>query len=226
MERLTQTKRAMTRLGAIAIVLAGLVGCGGRPAQKQAQSDTDTTTTEAAPPPAAPPAAVAEAAPPDVEYVIHGVCPFDCCKYGDWTLLQGGALRTAPSADADSVGSVATGASVHTDSGVMVLQPPGMAIVTGGDTSAAAQAAGGPPVGDTVELLSYTEQKSTHLRWQGQDFERIGRAGLQILREPVQRWWVYLSDPQSGESGWLQMSGVNAEEVGGRNCTTQAKPKS
>ena len=215
----------MIRLGVLAIIAAGLTACGGHAAERKSQVADDTAATESAPPPEAPPPAAAPAA--DIpEYVIHGVCPFECCKYGDWTLLQGGALRSAPSADADSVAMVGTGASVHTDSGVMVLQPPGLAVVVGNDTSAAARGAGGPQVGDTVALLSYTDQKNTRVQWQGQDFERPGRAGLQILREPVQRWWVYLNDPSSGQSGWLQMSGVNAEEVGGRNCTSQAKPKS
>jgi hypothetical protein len=215
----------MNRLGVVAILAAGLTACGGRTAERKTQGGDDTAEAEAAPPPQAPPPA-AEPAADLPEYVIHGVCPFACCKYGDWTLLQGGALRAGPSTDADSVAIVATGASVHTDSGVMVLQPPGLAVVVGNDTSAAAQGAGGPQVGDTVALLSYTDQKNTRVQWQGQDFERAGRAGLQILREPVQRWWVYLSDPRSGQSGWLQMNGVNAEEVGGRNCTNQPKPKS
>lgn len=215
----------MIRLGVLA-VLTALTACGGQTAERQSQNQADTVASEVAPPPEAPPPAAAAPAPDLPEYVIHGVCPFECCKYGDWTLLQGGALRSAPSADADSVAVVATGASVHTDSGVMVLQPPGLAVVVGNDTSTAARAGGGPQVGDTVALLSYTNQKNTRVQWQGQEFERAGRAGLQILREPVQRWWVYLSDPRSGQSGWLQMSGVNAEEVGGRNCTSQPKPKS
>lgn len=208
------------------LLAVGLTGCGGggRPAQRTTDSAADTTTVSPPSRPAEPVTAVAQSPAIEEEYIVHGVCPFECCKYGDWTLLQGGALRSAPSGDADSVAIVATGASVHTDSGVMVLQPPGRAVVVGNDTTAAARGAGGPQVGDTIALLSYTDQKNTRVRWQGQEFERAGRAGLQILREPVQRWWVYLSDPRSGQSGWLQMSGVNAEEVGGRNCTS--KPKS
>ena len=197
----------------LALVFAG--ACG-EPAPRKTASTADTVT-EAAPPPE-PSGAVNQQVPNaavDEEYVVHGVCPFECCKYGDWTLIDGGALRTAPGSTGDSVASLAAGATVHTDSGVMVLHPPGLAVIVA-DTSAAAQGASGPPVGDTVELLSYTRQKTSRVRWQGQELEMTGR--LRVVRDPIQRWWVYMTDPASGQSGWLQVGGVNAAGIGPKSA--------
>src|SRR2546425_3187684 len=132
-----------------AILAVGLTGCGRRPAQRTSDSATDTTTVSIRPPPPEPVTAVAQSPAIDEEYIVHGVCPFECCKYGDWTLLQGGALRTDPNGGADSVGTVVAGAAVRTDEGVMVLHPPGIAVVVP-DTSARSS---GPGLGDTVAVI-------------------------------------------------------------------------
>ena len=194
------------------ILAVGLTGCGGgRPAQRTSDSTADTTATVSIPPPE-PVTAVAQSPAIDEEYIVHGVCPFECCKYGDWTLLQGGALRTEPNGGADSVGSVVAGAAVRTDEGVMVLHQPGIAVVVP-DTSARSS---GPGLGDTVAVISYTGAKVARVRSQDQEFEMSWQA-LRMLREPLQRWWVHMTDPNTGQSGWLQMGGVRAQDVGAAN---------
>ena len=195
-----------------AILAVGLTGCGRRPAQRTSDSATDTTTVSIRPPPPEPVTAVAQSPAIDEEYIVHGVCPFECCKYGDWTLLQGGALRTDPNGGADSVGTVVAGAAVRTDEGVMVLHPPGIAVVVP-DTSARSS---GPGLGDTVAVISYTGAKVARVRSQDQEFEMSWQA-LRMLREPLQRWWVHMTDPNTGQSGWLQMGGVRAQDVGAAN---------
>ena len=199
------------------MLVLGLSSCGGRPPQQQSEAAGDTASPELPPPPQAENAA--EQPPPvaDEEYVIHGACPFECCKYGgNWTMLEGGVLRSDPNQSADSVGSVATGATVRTDSGVMVLHPPGLAVIVA-DTSASA-GAGTPRSGDTVAVISYTGQKTTRVRWNGQEIER--NSGLRMLRDPVQRWWIHVTDPTTLEGGWLQVSGVSAENVGApKSCS-------
>ena len=192
-----------------AILAVGLTGCGGRPAQRTSDSAADTTTVSIPPPPE-PVTAVAQSSVFDEEYIVHGACPFECCKYGDWTMLEGGALRSEPNPDADSVGSVDAGARVHTDSGVMVLHPPGVAVIAADTSSMGA----GPRAGDTVEVISYTYtgQKVTRVKWQGQELEKPP-TGVHMLRDPVQRWWVYITDPSTLRGGWLQVKGVRAEGV-------------
>jgi hypothetical protein len=129
-------------------------------------------------------------------------------------------LRSEPNADADSVASVADGATVETDEGAMVLHPPGIAVVVP-DTSNHA----GLPVGDTVEVITYTGAKVAHVRSSGQESD-VGWGALHLIHEPVQRWWVHMTDPASGQAGWLQMGGISAENVGAANsCSGRAPAK-
>jgi hypothetical protein len=204
------------------MLVVGVSGCGGRPAQQSAAA-ADSTPDAAEPPrapapePAPPPAAVSDQ---PAAYIIHGVCPFECCKYGpNWTLLHGGALRSDADETADSIGSVADGATVVTDDGAMVLNPPGVAVVVP-DTSN--HNSGGPAVGDTVQVITYTGAKISHVRWNDQEFD-IGWGALHLVHEPLQRWWVHMTDPVSGQAGWLQMQGISAQNVGTANNCTKAK---
>ncbi len=192
------------------LLAAGLAGCGGgQPAQRTSDSAIDTTVTEhAAPPPE--PATVAQAPQVQETYIVHGVCPFKCCHYGNWTSLRGGALRTEPNLSADSVAGITAGAQMRTDSGVMVLSPPGIAVVV----SDSAAGSSGLHAGDTVEVLNYVGhgQQINRVRVQGQEMEMTG--GLRMLRDPMQQWWVYVTDPTTMTGGWMLMGGVSAGEVG------------
>lgn len=190
---------------------AGLAGCGGeRPAQRTSDTAADTTVTEHAPPPAPEPGGVAQSSVTGQTYIVHGVCPFKCCHYGNWTSLRGGALRTEPNLSADSVGGISPGAQMRTDSGVMVLSPPGIAVVVGDSAGSSA----GPQAGDTVEVLNYVGhgQEAKRVRWQGQEMEMT--SGLRMVRDPMQQWWVYVTDPTTMTGGWMLMGGVSAGEVG------------
>ncbi len=197
--------------GVMTVLTAGMSACGSGAQQRQASVDTAEAAPDAAP------ATTVNQLPPTrgegSEYIVHGVCPFECCKYGDWTMLNGGALRTEPNGSADSVGSVTAGATVRTDSGVMVLNPTGVAVIVS-DTASTPQS--GPRVGDTVEVISYAGQKVTRVRWNGNELDKTD--GVQILRDPVQRWWVHVTDPSSlGGGGWMMVNGVSAEMAGAPN---------
>ena len=198
-----------------------IVGCGGRPSRRAAADDSTADTSESGPPPArAPePTQPPPAAPEPAEYIVRGACPFECCKYGpNWSLLHGGVLRTAPNPDADSVASVADGATVETDEGAMVLHPPGIAVVVPDTSNHSALAAG-----DTVEVITYTGAKLARVRRNNQEAE-LGWGALHLIREPLQRWWVHMTDPASGASGWLQMGGISAENVGAANACSGKAP--
>ena len=193
----------------ISILMAGLSGCGERPAQRS-ETTADTTTPPPAEPAAANPPPPTYAAQPAGEYIVHGVCPFKCCHYGNWTSLRGGALRTEPSLSADSVGGIAPGAQMRTDSGVMVLNPPGIAVIV----SDSAAGSSGAHAGDTVEVLNSVGpgQQISRVRWQGQEMEMT--SGLRMVRDPMQQWWVYVTDPTTLTGGWMLMGGISGGEVG------------
>jgi hypothetical protein len=201
------------------------VGCGGQTAERRPPPPADTTVA-AAEESAQTPADVNQALQTDIEapesgeeYVVHGVCPFECCKYGNWTVMQGGALRSEPSRGADSVGSVAPGAAVHTDEGVMVLHPPGLAVIV---PDSSTRSLSGASVGDTVAVISYTGAKVARVRSQNGELE-LSWSGLRMMRDPLQRWWVHMTDPNTGQAGWMQMGGVSAQEVGAPNSCSKSK---
>lgn len=203
----------------VSLLGAALAACGGKTAQKsQASADSDAGDSAAVVIPPAPANEPVPPAAPTAEYVIRGVCPFECCKYGNWTLLEGGVLRSDPNPDADSVGQVSAGAAVQTDEGVMVLHPPGLAVVVP-DTSNHA----GLGTGDTVEVISYTGAKVARVRSQGGQESDIGWNALRMMRDPLQRWWVHMSDPSTGNTGWLQMGGISAQNVGAPGSCSKAK---
>lgn len=198
------------------VFTAVVAACGGQTAEKT-PPPADSELVDSGTPPPAPPEANPEPVPvaPPAEYVIRGVCPFECCKYGNWTLLDGGVLRSDPNPDADSVGQVVAGQAVQTDEGVMTLRPPGTAVVVP-DTSNHA----GLAVGDTVEVISYTGAKVARVRTRSGEESEVGWNGLQMIRDPLQRWWVHMTDPASGQAGWLQMGGISSQNVGApASCT-------
>jgi uncharacterized membrane protein len=211
-------------LASCLVLATGLSGCGGQTAERR--TETPDTVAEAEPalrpesqPDESPlPQTNIEAPESGEEYVVRGVCPFECCKYGNWRMLRGGPLRSEPSRTADSVGVVAPGAAVHTDEGVMVLNPPGIAVVVP-DTST--KNSSGPAVGDTVQVITYTGAKVSRVRWQGQELDMSWNA-LRMTREPLQRWWVHLTDA-AGQDGWMLISGISAQEVGAPNSCSNNK---
>ena len=196
----------ITKLGSrVGILIVALSACGQ-------SEDRRTQDTAAAPePPAeAETPTVAEIAgvqsQPLAEFVIHGVCPFACCRYGKSTMISPGTLRAWPSLSADSVFRVEESMRVQSDSGLMILNPPGIGVVAGEFSTAA----GGPNPGDTVEVLSYTGEGVNRVRWQGRVLELGGAVQIRMVREPVQSWWVYMTESTSQQSGWMRMSGQQA----------------
>jgi hypothetical protein len=101
----------------------------------------------------------------------------------------------------------------------MVLHPPGIAVVVP-DTGT--QNSSGPAVGDTVQVITYTGAKVGRVRWQGQELDMRWSA-LRMTREPLQRWWVHMTDPATSQEGWMQVDGISAQEVGAPNSCS-AKP--
>lgn len=209
-----------------ATLILASTGCGGQAAERQPAPPSDTTVAAAPEAPAEAPAEVNQLPQTDIEatesgeeYIVHGVCPFECCKYGNWTMLRGGPLRSEPSRTADSVGSVAPGAAVHTDEGVMVLHPPGVAVIV---PDSSTRNMSGASVGDTVEVISYTGAKVARVRSNGQELE-LAWSGLRMMREPQQRWWVHMTDPSTSQEGWLQVGGVSAQDVGAPNSCNKNK---
>ena len=162
------------------LALAGLCGageaCGDRAPERRAQSVLDTPAVTPRPEPSA---AITPSLRSNVEkpayesgpeYVLHGACPFECCRYGKTTMIRGGTLRASPTYYSDSVGRVADGARVQTDSGMVIMHPTGLAVIVA-ETPAMGENLSGPRVGDTLEILHSAGEGKHRVRWQGLEFD-------------------------------------------------------
>jgi len=210
----------------LVLALAGLCGvgeaCGDRAPEPRAQTVPDSAAVTPSPEPSAAitPSLRTSVEKPDYEsgpeYVLHGACPFECCRYGKSTMMGGGTLRASPSYYSDSVGRVADGASVETDSGMVIMHPTGLAVIVA-EPPAMGENLSAPRVGDTLEILQSAGEGKHRVRWHGLEFDmatgELGRpvTGLQIVREPAQSWWLYMTDSASQRSGWMRMAGVRGQ---------------
>ena len=207
------------------LALAGLCGageaCGDRAPERRAQTVPDPAAVTPSPEPSADvtPSLRTNVEAPDYEsgpeYVLHGACPFECCRYGKTTMIRGGTLRGSPSYYSDSVGRVADGATVETDSGMVIMHPTGLAVIAG--ETPMGENLSGPRGGDTLEILQSAGEGKHRVRWHGLEFDMATGepdrpvTGLQILREPAQSWWLYMTDSASQRSGWMRIGGLRAE---------------
>ncbi len=185
------------------LALAGLCGageaCGDRAPERRAQTVPDPAAVTPSPEPSADvtPSLRTNVEAPDYEsgpeYVLHGACPFECCRYGKTTMIGGG----------------------KTDSGMVIMHPTGLAVIAG--ETPMGENLSGPRGGDTLEILQSAGEGKHRVRWHGLEFDMATGepdrpvTGLQILREPAQSWWLYMTDSASQRSGWMRIGGLRAE---------------
>jgi len=142
-------------------------------------------------------------------YVVSGACPGEGCSYGQWSLARGVTLRRQPTRTADSSGYVFASRQVCADSGFIVVDPPGVVVITR------------PPPkpdyavylpqyepGDTVLVFYHAGegywivQRRDSLTLSLEVWDSTGSDGARLVREPRNFWWVHLTDRASGSRGW------------------------
>ena len=161
--------------------------------------------------------------------VVHGDCPTECCRYGDWTIGPT-AVRDRPDSSAPAIASVSRELAVHADSGLVVVDQVGLAVATKNvDVEGLEQMPSDSglgrrhlavPSGDTLMLLREGEGGYMFL-WRGKvgaDLEptESGDNGVQWLRRPSERqWWAYITSKASSLRGWIN---VDRNEVSGADA--------
>lgn len=159
---------------------------------------------------------------PNVTYIARGACPFECCQYTKWRLRSTGILRAAARPDARVVDTLEVGTELTADSGFVLLDPVGIAII--GTPPPVDNPADTPKwsTGDTIEILDYVGEGYRRVRWKDrivtveQNWSADPRdtsGGSRLLREERQFWWVHATTPR--QRGWLlmndtQVSGADA----------------
>jgi len=69
---------------------------------------------------------------PPENYVAKGVCPFECCRYGDWTVLEDTPLVGSPGSS-HVVGTARKGSRAVGLTGEVHLRPEPVIVLIGGD---------------------------------------------------------------------------------------------
>jgi hypothetical protein len=145
-------------------------------------------------------------------YAAHGACPFECCRYGEWTLRSASMPIYRWWSAADSIGVLRKGEKFRADSGIVMVEPVGIAVVTSDSLRLEPypQAALiGAHRGDTLRLLNYLGEGYRNVRLRDSVFSMMeqwdssGTHGAQLTRNPVSAWYVHVT--HGAEKGWILM---------------------
>ena len=150
---------------------------------------------------------------PPEEYVARDVCPFECCTYAEWTVLEDTILTDAAGSER-AVGTARAGDTVHGVTGEVWLRPMSAGVVHEIATGRAESV----PAGDVLFLLDPVGEGFSHVWWRGRvvslkvsnavneicTFPDLGCWG-ELLEDlegwPEQVWWVKVRLPE-GTEGW------------------------
>jgi hypothetical protein len=142
-------------------------------------------------------------------YVIPNACPGEYCALGQWTLSEPLRLRAAPSTEADPVAYVPARHPICADSGIIVVDPPGLVVI--GDTVSLTYNSEEPrfSIGDTVIVYNYESEGYYQIRWRDSlisayaHWNDYDKRNAKILRRARNLWWVHVTDQRSGGKGWI-----------------------
>lgn len=162
--------------------------------------------------------------PAAAPYAVRGGCPFECCGYGAWTLRSAGKIQDRPRPGARVIASLPAGTKLTGDSGHVVMDTLGIAVVVGTPTGLSE---GDPPLaaGDTLILLDYGGEGVRRVWARGvsgflTEWWNYPNANwIRLVRAPVTGgWWAHVTWTVRGKrrGGWLDM--VNADVRGVDFC--------
>lgn len=191
----------MRRLLAAILLLAPIPAPAQRAAQRTDRWGVDTSFAR-----------------PVAPVVVNGACPFECCQYGDWTLLTAAPLREAPSPAARVLLRIPRRSAVRSDSGIVRVTRVGllrvMRTVRAPDLGIDYQA------GDTVRVLDYLGEGFYTVWYRGrQSPSPVGfdDPDLRVLARPRSEWWAHVTwrGPTTSVSGWIRMDDVEVRGADG-----------
>lgn len=144
--------------------------------------------------------------PPD-NYVAKGACPFECCRYGNWTVLEDTDLVSSPGSSR-VVGRARKGGRVFGLTGEVHLEPEPVVVLAGNDL----------PKNSIAFILDYIGEGYSHVYTRGKVVEVLthwsyakycyhpsescwGETLLPSKERKEQIWWVKVRLP-NGIVGW------------------------
>jgi pentatricopeptide repeat protein len=108
--------------------------------------------------------------PPD-NYVAKGACPFECCRYGNWTVLEDTDLVSSPGSSR-VVGAATKGSRVAGLTGEVHLKPePVVVVAVAGVPMGSKDVQGDLPKNSIAFILDYTGEGYSHVYTRGKVVE-------------------------------------------------------
>jgi hypothetical protein len=143
-------------------------------------------------------------------WIVEGVCPGEYCTYGSWALAEGIRLLAGPSASSDSVGYIEAGASFCADSGLVVVDPSGLFVVTG-DVPELGFATHMPEFrpNDSVTVLNFRSEAYWTVLWRDSLLPAYGywievdEPPVHTVRSAENWWWVHVAAGVDRPGGWI-----------------------
>ena len=169
--------------------------------------------------------AAAMATAGESEVVIRkDACPFECCTYGAWDVDSTAKVYERPKSSSKVLGTLKAGSAVEVTTGEVHVVPGHARVISTPHKSAADL---DPSV--QIEILDYVGEGYSRVR-QGQTITAVKIARtkkrcvedpnwrycwVQVLREPVTEWWVFLGPASAYPGGWVLMTegGLRAKDA-------------
>lgn len=155
--------------------------------------------------------------PPD-NYIAKGACPFECCRYGNWTVLEDTDLVAAPGSKR-VVGRAQKGSRVVGLTGEVHLKPEPVVVLMGGGELPKDSIAFVLDYGGEGEGSVYTRGKVVHVFLGVAEYcFRVSESCWGQTLAPVSErkkevWWVKIRLP-NGVIGWTD----NADNFGDKDA--------
>ncbi len=149
---------------------------------------------------------------PEAPYIQKGACPFEGCAYGDWVAIEDMDVYGEPDTSSAVTGRIRFGDTVRARTG-QVHVTPGRAFVT-----ARPEHTPGIAVGREITILEYLGEGRSRVFQDGTFYVGVTIARTkdrcaenpdrrycwaEILREPVERWWVEAESAGGIALGWV-----------------------
>jgi hypothetical protein len=149
-------------------------------------------------------------------YIVENACPFEGCTFGEWSVLKNAMVHEAPNKNSKVVTTLIAGSVITVETGVIYVTP-GRAIVTGKPYRTASSI--NPK--EEVLLLDYIGEGYSRIYQGGIYYEtKIAReknqckdnpnwryCWVEVIEEPIVKWWVKVKDKKIEKNGWVLMEG-------------------
>jgi hypothetical protein len=143
---------------------------------------------------------------PQVPYIQHDICPFECCQYGKWIAKSPLKAYKKEGDDASIAFTIKPGEEFSATSGNVHIMKLGIITITKSFNTFTK--------GDKVYMLSYRGEGAYDLWYKGKmldlDLDSMNKVWTNgtLIQLPEFVWWVLVKN-KDGNIGWLRLRNIS-----------------